>query len=363
MTISFVLLTFVSQLPMAAAAFRNDQSSAVLWKDQLFVAVGERLGQAAGCVYRGTFSPHHTRIRSPAEYWNPTSVWRTYQTKLDLRDNRILLRGWGGYLIFPMADLPLFESNAFGEALWKVRGYPNFGYYYNWVVNGDPELLLFPPHRKPDVPVPPIPIDRWVRLRTPEDVREWRMRRYPAIARFDVQLAASKSVRLFHAYKDQLFISIEPDYLRGWYRDAETGDPIKNPPAPPDRQLRMGKLPAEFTEMFTAHTAGGRDYLVTNTGKAYIVAPKGKTEVEVTALWNDPKQIIAGVVQDQANDAVYGWGFAGEEGSADRFYVKLEPKPVAKPYKLTVPLWNERADAYLESYECARAFRNAMDKK
>lgn len=60
---------------------------------------------------------------------------------------------------------------------------------------------------------------------------------------------------------------------------------------------------------------------------------------------------------------MYGWGYAGNNGSADRFYVKFDPKPVAVAYKLTVPLWNGHTDAYLESYECARAFRKAMEKQ
>ena len=41
----------------------------------------------------------------------------------------------------------------------------------------------------------------------------------------------------------------------------------------------------------------------------------------------------------------------------------MEPKPVAVAYKRTAPLWGDRSDAYLESYECARAFRKAAEKK
>ena len=111
------------------------------------------------------------------------------------------------------------------------------------------------------------------------------------------------------------------------------------------------------------YTSDKRDYLVTPNGKVYMATPQGKTEVEVTKVWDNPKRKIVGVVQDQANDAVYGWGFVTDSAAPERFYVKMEPKPVAVEYKRTVPLWNDRSDAYLESYECARAFRKATEKK
>jgi hypothetical protein len=63
------------------------------------------------------------------------------------------------------------------------------------------------------------------------------------------------------------------------------------------------------------------------------------------------------------NDTVHGWGFASGSAAPERFYVKLAPRPVAVGYKRTVPSWNDRSDAYLESYECARAFRKAAEKK
>jgi hypothetical protein len=126
--------------------------------------------------------------------------------------------------------------------------------------------------------------------------------------------------------------------------------------------LRTGKLPADFTEKFAAYTSEKRDYLVTPNGKVYMAVSKGKAEVEVTKVWDDPKRRIVGVVQDQANDAVYGWGFVTDSAAPERFYVKFAPKPVAVEYKRTVPLWNDRSDAYLESYECARASRKAGKK-
>jgi hypothetical protein len=168
------------------------------------------------------------------------------------------------------------------------------------------------------------------------------------------------ALRLFHAYKDQLFVSIEPGYtVNSSAQDANEKKPTK----PPERQLRTGKLPAEFTGFFAAYTAAKRDYLVTDSGTVYMAVPKGKIEVEVSAVWNDPKHKIVGVVRDFANDAVYGWGIVTESTAPERFYVKFEPKPVAVPYKRTVQMWNDRDDAYLESYACARAFRKAAEKK
>jgi len=169
-------------------------------------------------------------------------------------------------------------------------------------------------------------------------------------------------VWLFHAYKDRFFVSVEADCLDHWYFTGK-GDGSKTPFKPPERKLRTGKLPADFTERFTAYVSGARGYLVTPNGKVYMSVPQGKAEVEVTKVWDDPKRKIIGVVQDLANDAVYGWGFVTDRGAPERFYVKMDPKPVVVEYKLTVPLWNDRSDAYLESYECARAFRKAAEKK
>jgi len=168
-------------------------------------------------------------------------------------------------------------------------------------------------------------------------------------------------VRLFHAFEGKLFISIEPDYRYSWYLDVQS-ERTKSPPIP-DRKLRTGKLPPDFNDYFAAYHAGDRDYLVTQGGKVYMAVAKGMTEVEVTALWTDPKQMIAGIVQVTNTGAVYGFGPMGEDGSENRFYVKFEPKPVAKPYRLTVPLGNDSMNAYLEAYECARAFRLAEEKK
>ncbi|VTR91660.1 unnamed protein product [Gemmata massiliana] len=102
--------------------------------------------------------------------------------------------------------------------------------------------------------------------------------------------------------------------------------------------------------------------MVTSDGKVYMATLKGKSEMDVKVLWDDPKQKVAGVVQDQDNNAVYGWGYAGKDGSSDRFYLKFDPKPAPVRYALTVSLWRNITDAYLESYECARAFRKNKNK-
>jgi hypothetical protein len=343
------------------------QPSAALWKDQLFVAIKSRVTVAPDALDRGTFHPTRKGVRQPIEYTPAigyNGISDSHQAKLHLQDERVLLFSAGNSpVIFPLAELPLLEANEFGQQLCKLRGYQNSSFLINHYC-GSAKTLLFPPHRKPDVPVPLTPVDMFGNP-TPDQIQWQREANYTRKARFDVQIAGPLSLRLLRAEKDTLFISIEHDYMNTWYWEYfdKDGEVIKPLPPPPDRQLRTGKLPAEFIEHFAAYTVGGKDYLVTNNGKVYLCVPKGKTELEVTAIWTDPKQVIAGVVQDQANDAVYGWGIAGEPGSADRFYVKLDPKPVAKTYKLTVPLWKERADAYLESYECARAFQSANEKK
>jgi hypothetical protein len=320
------------------------QPSAALWKDQLFVAVTGKTSN--GFLYRGTFVLKGKEIRSPIEHVNPF-FWdvQSSQAKLDIRDDRVLLlQGDGPHYIFPLQEVPLLERNAFAGRLIALRGYPDYTAFIDRFY-GSFGLLLFPEHREPDVPVPK---GGW-----------------PAgyCFRHDIQIAGQKSVRLFHAYKDKLFVSIEPDYVNAWYWDDEERAPKKNLPKPPERQLHTGKLPADFTEQFAAYTSDKRDYLVTPNGKVYMAVPKGKTEVEVTAVWNDPERQIVGVVQDQANGAVYGWGFVTDSAAPERFYVKMEPRPVAVGYKRTVPLWGDRSDAYLESYECARAFRKANEKK
>lgn len=316
------------------------QPSAALWEDQLFVAVN------TGYFYRGTFTPTKRRVRDPIANVNPR-WWdiRSSQAKLEIRDDRLLLlQGGGGHYIFPLAEVPLLESSEFAERLLRWRGYQDHTSFIDSYVHSD-HRLLFPEHRKADVV-----ITGWA--------GEFPEATYIERGRYSIQIESPKTVRLFHAYKDKLFVSIEPEYTV-YVEDQEAQHAI-NPPPAPDRQLRTGKLPKDFTERFAAYTAGKRDYLVTTNGKVYMCLPKGKSEVEVSAVWNDPKRKIVGVVQDLANDAVYGWGFATDNRSPERFFVKMEPKPVAVPYKLTVPLQKEDSDAYLESYECARAFRKAM---
>ena len=336
------------------------QPSAALWKDQLFVAINGS-NVAGGKLYRGTFSPVRKNVHSPVEHvnWYGGDLSSLTQAKLQIQGDRVLLCASGHTpRIFPMAEVPLLEANEFGEELCKLRGYRSQS-HLNDRSSGDSQRLLFPIHRKHDVPAPPTRNELFGNP-TPEQVQWQRESDFRQRARFDVQIAGARSLRLLFAHEDRLFVSVEYDYLRTWYWDHfdKHGDEVKPLPKPPDRQLRTGKLPADFTESFAAYTTGERDYFVTPTGKVYMAVAKGKTEVEVSAVWTDPKRPIAGVVQDHlTNDAVYGWGFVTNNRAPERFYVKLEPKPVAVPYKRTVPLWGDRSDAYLESYECARAFR------
>jgi hypothetical protein len=350
------------------------QPSAALWKDQLFVAVTSRElfpnpyetfllppnqwgpgpgspHQSAGFLYRGTFNTAARRVRDPIEHVNPCiHDYPSTQAKLHIRDNRLLLFQGHTPYIFPMTELPLLERSELAFKLMELRGYRS----YSAFIDGFRGRL-----------VPLAEADEKAAPRKLDEVGTFNiigMEEYMRDARHDVQIAGPKSVRLVHAHKGRLFVSVEPDYLNNWYLDKK-GNVAKDLPKPPDRQLRTGKLPAEFTERFAAYTSAGRDYLVTINGKVYMSVAKGEAEVEVTSVWSDPKRKIVGVVQDQENEAVYGWGFVTDNTAPERFYVKLDPKPVAKPYKLTVPLWDDRSDAYLESYECARAFRSATPKK
>jgi hypothetical protein len=330
--------------------------SAVLWEDQLFV-VTSSLPYQGGLLYRGNLNTKQAAVRPPIEYWATSDGLRqSFQAKLDIRGDRILWFQTGeAHTIIPLVDLQLLERTEYANRLCKLRGYSDQRDFENTFNSGGGWRLLFPEHREHDVPLPPEGGFGGGRIEDPEYA-------YTRRARYDVQLAGPKSVRLFHAYKDKLFVSIEPDWLNNWCLD-KNGLVAKNLPKAPDRQLRIGKLPAEFTERFAAYTSDNRDYLVTINGTVYMSVPKGKAELEVTKVWDDPKRKIVGVVQDQANDAVYGWGFATDSAAPERFYVKFAPKPVAVDYKRTVPVWNDRSDAYLESYECARAFRKAAEKK
>jgi hypothetical protein len=335
-----------------AQALDYGQPSAALWKDQLFVSTTKRHFITAGYLYRGTFSPALRRVRSPVEYRNPSGYGPgSTQAKIDVRADRLLVNaGAGGmYYILPFEVLPELEANEFGLKLSF-----NAGHAGSPLPHGARfDYLLFPTHRKHDVPLSGI--DKDPGDKSPEETY-WRN------ARFDVQIGDEKTVWLFHAYEDTLFVSVEPDYVNKEYLDKK-GDPKKKLRELPDRQLRTGKLPVGLTETFAAYTSGGRGYLVTPNGKVYTVAVKDETQVHVSAVWNEPERKIVGVVQDQANDTVYGWGLVTDTDAPERFYVKFDPKPVAVEYKRTVPLWEDRSDAYLESYECARAFRKANEKK
>jgi hypothetical protein len=370
MVLAFVLGPVLTNFSVA----NYGQPSAALWKDQLFVAVTSRElfpnpyekfplqpnqwgpgpgvpYRTLGFLYRGAFTPTARRVRDPIEHDNPCiHDYPSTQAKLHLRDDRVLLFQGHAPYVFPMAEVPLLERSELAFKLMELRGYRG---YYAFIDGFRGQLMPVPEAEEKAAPRKLDEVGTFNIIGWEEYMRD---------ARHDMQIAGPKSVRFFHAHKGKLFMSVEPDYLNNWYLDKK-GNVAKDLPKPPDRQLRTGKLPADFTERFAAYTAGGRDYLVTINGKVYMAVAKGKAEVEVTGVWSDPRRKIVGVVQDQENDAVYGWGFATDSTSPERFYVKFDPKPVAVPYKLTVPLRGDRSDAYLESYECARACRNAMPKK
>jgi hypothetical protein len=339
----------------------------MLWKDQLFVAINGRDSAHCGSLYRGTMAENRKGVLGPTEYYNPVDTNKSHQSKLEIRNDQILFFTAGDFpYLFPMTELPCLELNDFGRRLCLLRGYDSRSDLVAKATCGEYQKLLFPAHREPDIAMPPeIVVNNFNNMNTQEQLDELRVIEYCKVARFDLQLIDINTVRLFHARKNRLFISMEPSYLHRSIYDKNDRLLKNPPPVPPipDRELRTGKLPADFTDYFAAYRSADRDYLVTRGGKVYMAVPKHKTEVEVTAIWTDPKRIIAGVVQDTKTGSVYGYGFVDGDNISNRFYVKFEPKPVAKPYKLTVPLWNDRMDAYLESYECARAFRLAEEKK
>ena len=241
------------------------QPSGALWADQLFVATSGNVlpGSKCGSVYRGTLRRDEHMPRSPIEYWDHSAVAplvRCPQTKLEVRENRVLWYTAGGEpLIMPFTELPCLEANNFGDELCRLRhGFP----HPRWLISkytGSVDLMLFPEHRKPDVPEPPIPVDP----NTAQSAAATRTKRqldYRYRARTDLQIAGPKSVRLFHAYASFIYISVEPDYLDEWRLDPKTKQLAKNLPPPPNRQLRTGKLPADFTERFAAYTSAKRDY-------------------------------------------------------------------------------------------------------
>jgi hypothetical protein len=284
MFLSSVAVTF-ALLPFYGSLGGYGQPSAALWEDQLFVATTSRPGAGPSVLYRGKFAPAARRVLSPLEHDNPCGdIRQSTQAKLDLREDRLLLRSsFPEYGIYPLDQVWRMEDSAFGFGRFGgLEGYSEFLYGYGATY----DRLLW--------------LNHW-NLNVLVSGDEWKHVRY------DVLIAGKKSVWLFHAYKDKLLVSVEPDYLNNWYWDGDKMMPKENLPKPPERQLRTGKLPAEFTEAFTAYTADGHSYLVTPNGKVYVVAPKGKAELEVSAVWTDPKRKIVGVVQDLANDAVYGW--------------------------------------------------------
>src|SRR5688572_29443873 len=108
------------------------QPSAALWGDQLFVATSGNIGFGilAGSIYRGTLRLNNHVVLAPTEYWDHSTVAPIVscsQTKLEVRDNRVLWYTAGGQLlIVPFTELPCLEASSFGEELCRLRhGYPH----------------------------------------------------------------------------------------------------------------------------------------------------------------------------------------------------------------------------------------------
>ncbi|MBN9121664.1 MAG: hypothetical protein J0I06_21390 [Planctomycetes bacterium] len=217
-----MIATMLVVLLSVSDALNYGQPSAALWEDQLFVAITRWQRTGPALVYRGKFTPTSSRVRGPLEHDNPSRGLRdSTQAKLDLRDDRLLLRSaFDRYCIYPLDQVWRLEHSAFGVGRFGGLGpYSEFTFGYSATY----ETLLWPDHRELDVPLSET--DR-------DDGDRPSARTYWAHARYDVQIAGEKSVWLFHAYKDKLFVSVEPDYLNDWYWDGEAMKPKKDRPKP-----------------------------------------------------------------------------------------------------------------------------------
>ena len=338
--------------------------SAVLWKDQLLCSSPGGATRYLGALYRGSFDARLKRIRDPIRYETWAQYYGVTLAKLEIVGDRILFHTTDAdHYIAPITALPLIEDSTFGkyldqeaERILKLAGKENCFPYH-----GINDLLLDPVHRAADYTPPPLPIDHrngvfhsdWYKVETRQVVA---MQEYIREARFSLQIAGPNTVRLFHAVAGKLFVSVEPDYI---------GLPIPTPeekvPKAPDRELRVGKLPAGFDGHFAAYRVGEKeytDYLVTRAGKVFACRPKGEAELSIEPVWDNPKRKVYGVLRD-TDGAVYGFGYVGVTTNPARFVVKFEAKPVAKAYTMTAPLHFEPEDTYREAYECARAVAKA----
>jgi len=338
--------------------------SAVRWKDQL-LCFTSRAPYALGKTYRGSFEVGQKRIRDPLAYDTLTQDWGDHPAKLEVMGDRILFHVAGdSHIIAPLTAMPLLESSAFGKYLLTKASRPSrpkdSGYAF-YPYTGYCDYLLDPIHRAADYVPPPVSdddvrragsrVDLWQESR---QVLGWKD--YLSEARYSLQLAGPDTVRLFHAAGGKLFVSVEPDYL-----GLPFATPKEKLPKAPARELRVGKLPAGFDGHFAAYRVGEKeytDYLVTHSGKVFACVPKGKDEVVITPVWDDPKQRVFGVLRD-TDGVVYGFGYVGLTTNPARFVVKFEAKPEAKAYKMTAPLNFEPEDTYREAYECARAVAKA----
>lgn len=308
-----------------------------------------------------------------------------FPVTLSARDKRL---NFNRGCIMDLDLIPLLEPTEFNRRLLRLRlgkEVEDISFVLDRI-SLFPERLLFPPHRKRDyLPEPPPKTEKafWNDLNTrsfgfsQEKMEIELEQRHIGVARYDTLLEEPGTVRLFHIFDGKLAMSIEPDYL------AEQKDPPGKSKVP-ERMLRMGKLPAEFCNRelsvadlrekslkgtlpsayedttFAAYRSGERFYLVTRKGTAFQVDNKGDKELTITPIWTDPKRRLFGVHQEPDGSV---FGFGGHWLSKDRFYIKFEPKPVAKGYKLAVPLRNNAEDAFIEAHECLRAITADAKKK
>jgi len=147
-----VLLMLFNHLPLPHTSAWYGQPLASLWGDILFVATTGR--HIINPMYYGTFDEERKSIQSPAKLDNPIREYKSYQAKLEIRKDRLLLfTGGSEPFIFPTYELPCLEESRLGEKLTQWLGYENQSALTNRSRCSHCRLL-FPKHRKPDVAVP-----------------------------------------------------------------------------------------------------------------------------------------------------------------------------------------------------------------
>src|SRR4051794_28033162 len=138
--------------------------------------------------------PKAKRVRDPLDHVNSGWGNDSTQATLDLREDRLLLAsGSDGYMIFPLEEVRHLEWSDFGTRRFGGdSAYSTFIFGYAAKF----ERLLFPVHRKPDVPLSGTKSDEGD---APSEGTYWRN------ARYAVQIDGQQTVWLYHAYKDTLF--------------------------------------------------------------------------------------------------------------------------------------------------------------